>query len=94
VAETGYQKGVPIGGALAQAPSGKVPAFLVAALKDPVGNTVDVADASWTNTIGANALMTAWTDPDFDSAQRASNMVAYLKYPRRAGLRMMRSVLG
>jgi len=81
-------------GDLAQAPSGKVPAFLVAALKDPVGNMVDVADASWTKTMGANVLMTAWTDPDFDSAQRASNMVAYLKYPRRAGLRMMRSVLG
>jgi hypothetical protein len=32
----------------------------------PVGNTVDVANATWTNTIGAPELITAWTDPDFD----------------------------
>ena len=31
-----------------------------------VGNTVDVASASWTNTIGASELATVWTDPDFD----------------------------
>jgi len=32
----------------------------------PVGNTVDVAKATWTNTIGAPGLIKAWTDPDFD----------------------------
>ena len=32
----------------------------------PVGNTVDVANANWTNTIGAPELIAAWTDPDFD----------------------------
>ena len=32
----------------------------------PVGNTVDVESANWTNTIGAAELMTVWTDPDFD----------------------------
>jgi hypothetical protein len=32
----------------------------------PVGNTVDVEAANWTNTIGAAELMTVWTDPDFD----------------------------
>ena len=32
----------------------------------PVGNTVDVANATWTNTIGAPELITAWKDPDFD----------------------------
>ena len=32
----------------------------------PVGNTVDVANATWTNTIGAPELIAAWTDPDFD----------------------------
>jgi hypothetical protein len=31
-----------------------------------VGNTVDVANANWTNTIGASELGTVWTDPDFD----------------------------
>ena len=33
-----------------------------------VGNTVDVANANWTNTIGAGDLGTVWTDPDFDPA--------------------------
>lgn len=32
----------------------------------PVGNTVDVATATWTNTIGSPELVTVWTDPDFD----------------------------
>ena len=36
-----------------------------------VGNTVDVANASWTNTIGAPELIAVWKDPDFDPAQRA-----------------------
>jgi hypothetical protein len=109
-ANTGYMKGVPMGGDLTAAPNGKVPSFLVAALKDPlsgnldriqvvkgwldkrgkrqekvydvawsgsrqptadgklpaVGNTVDIATATWTNTIGSPELITVWTDPDFD----------------------------
>ena len=113
---TGYSKGVPMGGDLSNAPAGKAPTFLVAALKDPiganldryqivkgwldakgavhekiydvavsggrqigpdghckadVGNTVDVANASWTNTIGAPELIAVWKDPDFDPSQRA-----------------------
>lgn len=32
----------------------------------PVGNTVDVANATWTNTIGAPELIAVWKDPDFD----------------------------
>ena len=32
----------------------------------PVGNTVDVPNATWTNTIGDPELITVWTDPDFD----------------------------
>ncbi|MEW9838603.1 DUF3604 domain-containing protein [Mesorhizobium sp. ZMM04-4] len=33
----GYTKGVPMGGDIGPAPEGKVPTFLVAALKDPIG---------------------------------------------------------
>jgi hypothetical protein len=36
-----------------------------------VGNTVDVKNATWTNTIGSPELIAAWKDPDFDSKQRA-----------------------
>jgi hypothetical protein len=37
----------------------------------PVGNSVDVANATWTNTIGASELGAVWTDPSFDPAERA-----------------------
>jgi hypothetical protein len=36
-----------------------------------VGNTVDVGNATWTNTIGAPELIAVWTDPDFDAGQPA-----------------------
>jgi len=121
----GYTKGVPMGGDLRQAPAGKVPTFLVAALKDPiganldriqiikgwldakgdvqeqvydvvwsdgrkpgadgklppVGNTVDVANAVWTNTIGAPELITVWKDPDFDPALKAFYYVRVIEIP-------------
>ena len=37
----------------------------------PVGTTVDVADANWTNTIGSPELISVWKDPEFDPKQRA-----------------------
>jgi Protein of unknown function (DUF3604) len=40
-AVAGYTKGVPMGGDLQQAPIGKSPTFLVAALKDPIGANLD-----------------------------------------------------
>ena len=126
-ANIGYAKGVPMGGELMQAPAGKSPSFLVAALKDPiganldriqiikgwvdangeshemvydvvwgdaesrnpnrdgklppVGNTVDVANATWTNTIGDSELITVWEDPDFDPNMRAFYYVRVLEIP-------------
>ena len=124
-AAVGYTKGVPMGGDLRAAPSGKAPSFLVAALKDPiganldriqivkgwmtakgelqekvydvswggdrkpgrdgklppVGNTVDVANATWTNTIGAPELITVWKDPAFNPAERAFYYARVLEIP-------------
>ncbi|MEQ1576188.1 MAG: DUF3604 domain-containing protein [Hyphomicrobium sp.] len=40
-AEEGYAKGVPMGGELRQAPAGKSPTFLAAALKDPLSGNLD-----------------------------------------------------
>ena len=122
----GYEKGVPMGGDLFDAPSGKAPSFLVFALRDPiganldrvqivkgwmdaagelheriydvavsdgrsigadgrcaapVGNTVDLEAASWTNTIGDSELATVWTDPDFDPEERAFYYVRVLEIP-------------
>jgi hypothetical protein len=125
-ARIGYAKGVPMGGDLKKAPAAKVPTFLVAALKDPiganldriqvvkgwmdakgglqekvydvawsdnrkpdpktgkvpsVGSTVDVANATWTNTIGAPELITVWKDPAFDASLRAFYYVRVIEIP-------------
>jgi hypothetical protein len=129
LAETGYAKGVPMGGSLGDAPSpGAAPSFLVSALRDPIGanldrlqiikgwldesgerrehvydvawsdpehrlpdavtgkltpigSTVDVAEAVYTNTIGAAELTAVWTDPDFDSSERAFYYVRAIEIP-------------
>ena len=115
-----------MGGDLSNAPTGKSPTFLVAALKDPiganldriqvikgwldskgethekiydvvwggdrkpdpktgklppVGDTVDVPNATYTNTIGASELIKVWKDPEFDPAQRAFYYVRVLEIP-------------
>ena len=49
--------------------------------KTPVGNTVDVADATYTNTIGAAMLAAYWEDPDFDASQSAFYYVRVIEIP-------------
>lgn len=46
-----------------------------------VGNTVDVASASWTNTIGEAELAAVWKDPDFDASRPAFYYVRVLEIP-------------
>ncbi|MEM1430931.1 MAG: DUF3604 domain-containing protein [Pseudomonadota bacterium] len=46
-----------------------------------VGSTVDVASATWTNTIGASELIGVWQDPAFDPAQRAFYYARVIEIP-------------
>ena len=125
-AEEGYKRGVPMGGDLNTAPTGKAPSFVVRAMRDtdganidriqiikgwldaegtthekiydiavsdgrkigkdgrskvPVGNTVNVKDASYTNSIGDAYLQAYWKDPAFDAKQKAFYYVRVIEIP-------------
>jgi hypothetical protein len=47
----------------------------------PVGNTVDIKKATYTNDIGDSQLSAVWTDPDFDPKQKAVYYVRVLEIP-------------
>ena len=46
-----------------------------------VGNSVDVAKGTYTNSIGASELSAAWTDPDFKAGERAFYYARVLEIP-------------
>ena len=50
--------------------------------REPVGSTVDIDNATFTNTIGAPALDGIWTDPDFDPNESAFYYVRVIEIPK------------
>ena len=125
LASIGYQKGVPMGGDLSNAPNNKSPQFLIRAVKDPdganldrvqvikgwhdakgelhekiynvamsdnrktnwrgnvkpVGSTVNIESASYTNTIGEPELAVVWEDPDFNKSELSFYYLRVLEIP-------------
>ncbi len=49
--------------------------------KTPVGNTVDIDKATYTNTIGSAVLGAHWVDPDFNPGEHAFYYVRVLQIP-------------
>ena len=49
--------------------------------RESVGNTVDVENATWTNSIGAPELLGVWKDPDFDPSQAAFYYARVIEIP-------------
>ena len=47
----------------------------------PVGNTVDINNATYNNSIGVPILQAFWTDPEFKPAERAFYYVRVLEIP-------------
>ncbi len=136
--DTGYERGVPMGEDLGDAPAGVAPKFMVRVLRDPdgtnldriqivkgwldasgelhetvidiacsddrrirdnrceqpVGKTVNVTEASYTNTIGDALLFGFWGDPDFDPSQRAFYYVRVLEIPTPTWIAYDRAFFG
>ncbi len=62
--------------------------------KEPVGDTVDVEDASYTNSIGAALLGGYWEDPDFDPSQSAFYYIRVLEIPTPSWLAYDKKAFG
>jgi hypothetical protein len=60
----------------------------------PIGSTVDVAEASYTNDIGRAVMAGFWEDPDFDPSQPAFYYVRALEIPTPSWLAYDRKIFG